>query len=52
MSDELKNLIENTSNREGLARLLDRVADRLDEIVDARRRERAPAGGNAGGADG
>ena len=32
MSDEIKNLIKNTSNREGLARLLDLAAERLAEM--------------------
>lgn len=32
MTEELKELIENTSNREALAVLFDRLADRLDAM--------------------
>lgn len=41
MNEELKVLIDKTSNREGLARIFDHLADRLDAVV-AERRHKAP----------
>ncbi len=41
MSEEIKNLIENSKHPEALASLFDRAADQLDEIVAERRRESA-----------